>query len=202
MLPVAHRLSRSLLVWSRYDASVKADLYSTAFTSSRGVYLIDPISPEPAELRRLLKKEIAGVVVTNENHLRAASAFAAAFQAPVYYHPDACLPIDPSVPVRDGATIEDQFSVVELPGAPAGEIALHSPAEGGTLILGDALINMGSAGFALLPAKYCRDQPLLRRSLHRLLDFAFDRLLFAHGDPITTRARARLEALLAGDSAP
>jgi glyoxylase-like metal-dependent hydrolase (beta-lactamase superfamily II) len=34
------------------------------------------------------------------------------------------------------------------------------------------------------------------RSLRRLLDFDFNRIFFAHGNPIVTRARERLASLL------
>ena len=54
-----------------------------------------------------------------------------------------------------------------------------------------------SHGFTLLPAKYCRDARALRKSLARLLDYSFARMTFAHGNPLTVRAKARLESLLA-----
>ncbi len=89
------------------------------------------------------------------------------------------------------------FAVVTIAGAAAGEIALHLCADGGTLIVGDALINMGSQGFTLLPAKYCDNQKKMRLSLRQLLDYPFERILFAHGEPVTAQAHARLAELLA-----
>jgi glyoxylase-like metal-dependent hydrolase (beta-lactamase superfamily II) len=65
------------------------------------------------------------------------------------------------------------------------------------MVVGDALINFEPHGFGLLPAKYCLDPSLMRQSLRKLLDYAFDRMLFAHGTPILSGARARLERLLA-----
>jgi hypothetical protein len=50
----------------------------------------------------------------------------------------------------------------------------------------------------MLPAKYCEDANLLRQSLAKLLNYAFERMLFAHGTPILGRARAHLEELLGG----
>ena len=88
------------------------------------------------------------------------------------------------------------MEVIEIEGAVAGEIALYQPSNRGTLIVGDALINFEPYGFSLLPKKYCTDQRLMRRSLNRLLDHSFERLLFAHGTPITSGARTRLEQLL------
>jgi len=51
-------------------------------------------------------------------------------------------------------------------------------------------------GFALLPAKYCSDQKAMRRSLGRLQEWPFERLLFAHGMPILTAARKQLKTAL------
>ena len=87
--------------------------------------------------------------------------------------------------------------MIALDGAAAGEIALYfDDEEGGAVILGDALIHFGADGFALLPEKSCTDQQQLRRSLRQLLDFRFERLLFAHGPPLVAAARARLEKIL------
>jgi hypothetical protein len=64
------------------------------------------------------------------------------------------------------------------------------------MVIGDALINFEPYGFGLLPAKYCSNFKLMRRSLSQLLDYSFERMLFAHGMPILSRARERLELLL------
>ena len=64
------------------------------------------------------------------------------------------------------------------------------------MIMGDALINFEPYGFTFLPAKYCSNAKMMRRSLPKLLDYSFDRMLFAHGTPIVCGARQRLEELL------
>jgi glyoxylase-like metal-dependent hydrolase (beta-lactamase superfamily II) len=97
--------------------------------------------------------------------------------------------------VRQGDTIGGALEVIELPGAGAGEIALHSAA--GAMHVGDALIHLEPMGFAPLPDKYCADARELRRSLGKLLRFDFELLTFAHGLPLTAPARSRLESLLA-----
>ena len=38
----------------------------------------------------------------------------------------------------------------------------------------------------------------MRQSLEKLLDYSFERILFAHGTPILSGGRARVEQLLAG----
>ena len=82
------------------------------------------------------------------------------------------------------------MTAIAIEGAPAGEIAIYADADGGSLVIGDALINMGSYGFTFLPAKYCANHKQMRRSLRKLLDYEFERILFAHGLPIVANAQA------------
>lgn len=179
--PVAPDLS----LWRIYDPAVKAELYSTAVTVAECTYLVDPVPLAPDALVQLSSKTaVAGIVVTNENHHRAAADFAEEFDAPIYF--------DGSQPFPPGLT------AVPIEGAVPGEIAVHSKAAGGVLIMGDALINFEPYGFTFLPAKYCSNVKVMRRSLPKLLDYSFERILFAHGTPIVTRAHRRLEQLLEG----
>jgi len=85
---------------------------------------------------------------------------------------------------------------IEIPGGPAGETAIYQASDGGSVIIGDALINFEPYGFAFLPKKYCANEKQMRRSLRRLLDYDFERMLFAHGTPIMQSARKKLEQLL------
>ena len=170
-----------LWIWQAYDPAVKADLFSTAIATKSGIYLVDPIPLRPKALCNLTNfGAVSGIVITNQNHTRACDQFAATFRTAVY---------DPS-------TSEGDLTGIPIDGGPLGEMAVYCPSEGGTVIVGDALINSEPYGFALLPAKYCTNLKLMRASLPRLLDYSFTRILFAHGTPITSRARERLEELL------
>src|ERR1700704_1768198 len=72
-------------IWRRYDSSVKADLFSTALETASGTYLIDPIPLAPEALASLAGQvKIAGIIVTNENHERAAAQFSEKFAVPIY----------------------------------------------------------------------------------------------------------------------
>lgn len=172
-----------LCQWTAFDPAVKAELFSTAITTGASTYLIDPIPLTADALSELIAgKMVAGIVITNENHERAAADFAREFQAPIYSAGTKPFPGD--------------LAAIEIEGAPKGEIAIFSDADGGTIIMGDALINFEPYGFALLPAKYCSDAKQMRSSLLKLLDYSFKRMLFAHGMPILSCARRRLEQLL------
>lgn len=196
------QVAPGIFVWQIYDRTVKADLFSTALETPSGTYLIDPIPLKPNLLVTLeSRSQVAGIVVTNANHERAAAEFAEKFSVPVHLHQALCVAVD--LPRRSGLRDKEAFSpgltAIEIDGGPAGEMAVHYDANGGTLVLGDALINFEPHGFGLLPAKYCSDFKLMRRSLPKLLDYSFERMLFAHGTPILSGARGRLEQLLSAN---
>ncbi len=198
MEPDLHDLGGGALIWQRYDPSVKAELFSTAFTNRAGTFLIDPIPLSDESLAAALgENRIAGIFVTNANHARAAAAFSERFAVPIFAHPAVRAEIGEAAvtAVADGET-HLGMQVIELSGAAPGEIALYSPEGIGTVVIGDAVINFGSNGFALLPAKYCENARLLPKSLRKLLTLNFERLLFAHGTPILSGAHAKLATLL------
>jgi hypothetical protein len=190
-----------IFVWQAYDSKVKADLFSTALETDAGTWVVDPI---PLESKALLNfranhPKTAGILGTNGNHARASADFARTFAVPLYVHAE--LPgnsdFGQATGVRDGETLSKGLTAIAIDGGPAGEMALHYSSSGGTVIVGDALINFEPHGFGLLPAKYCVDSKLMRRSLEKILNYTFERMLFAHGTPILSDARARLEQLLA-----
>jgi len=201
--PEIQRLNASAFVWQQYDPAVKAEQCSCGIATSAGVYLVDPIPVEEDVLAQALgEATVAGVIVTNVNHARASLALATLFDVPLHSHPEArtALDTDEVVAIGYGAGSPPGLTSIHLKGAPEGEVALHCGRAGGTLIIGDALINFGSDGFAFLPAKYCTDAKQMRRSIRQLMDLDFEQLLFAHGTPISTRAKARLAELLDGGS--
>ena len=192
-----------LFTWQAYDGSVKADLCSSAVATTAGLVLIDPIQLAPAPLAELTcHGSITGIVVTNENHERAAAEFVATSHAPVFMHEilQDRIGLPNLVRVPDNSAISAGLTAVHVDGAPAGEIALIYTENGGTLVVGDALINFEPYRFTFLPAKYCTDSKVMRRSLAKLLDYRFERILFAHGTPIIRDGRGRLEQLLSGKS--
>ncbi len=190
-------LSPSLALWQVYDPSVKSDLFATAVKTSAGFFLVDPIPLAPSAIEELIaSNHVAGVLVTNSNHLRKSAAFAGQFNAPIFAAPVVAGEFESARSISDGKEISRGVFAIALAGAAPGEIAYHFAEDGGTFVVGDALINFEPYGFTFLPAKYCADQKEMRRSLRKLLDWDFKRLLFAHGAPILASARERLETLV------
>jgi glyoxylase-like metal-dependent hydrolase (beta-lactamase superfamily II) len=185
---------------------VKCDLTSTAVLAGGALVLIDPIRLAESALDELIGKgDPALIVCTNANHARAADFYRKKFGIPIAVHRDAAgeieinadrlLADEDSALAILGQTSGTDWQVCALPGAAPGEMALVSST--GIVCIGDALIHLPSHGFSFLPDKYCTDTKLLRASLQKLLRWDFHILTFAHGLPLVTQARARLEALLA-----
>ena len=195
-------ITSHLAIWHTYDPAVKAELYSTCLATVAGIYLIDPIPLQKRALDGLIgASRVAGIVVTNSNHRRAAAQFAQRFPVPIFAHRETFSDDEPSrlTTIADGEEISDGLRVIGIDGAASGEIVLHYADNGGTLIVGDVLINFEPHEFTFVPTKYCSNQKQMRRSLRKLLDHNAERIFFAHGAPILSGASDRLRVLLNQD---
>ncbi len=205
-MPVACDLYQpfpGLFFWQYYDSKIKAELWSSAILASGKIYLVDPILLEAAQLDRLRRKAPpAGIIVTNANHVRASAYYSKELLVPILAQPASFRGKKPPqfVEIAGGRKICAELEVIAIEGAVAGEIALYDPLKGGTLIVGDALINFEPPGFAVLPRKYCLNERQLRQSLWERLTRPAERMLFAHGTPILSGANAHLGRLLESDS--
>ena len=181
-------------VWHCYDPASRTDLFSTGLQTDTGTFLIDPASLEADAMIELTG--VAGVILTNNNHLRAAADFAKRFRVPIYAEPPAAVGLVGAKAIDSHSPLAPGLTAIPVEGAATGEIAIHWAAQPATMVMGDALINFEPYGFTYLPAKYCSNFKLMRISLTRLLDYSFERMFFAHGTPILSHGRERLEALL------
>jgi glyoxylase-like metal-dependent hydrolase (beta-lactamase superfamily II) len=184
----------AIFLWRYYDRAIKTDLFSTGLQTESGTFLIDPIFLAPDAMTDL--NRVAGIIVTNENHLRAAAQFAERFHIPIYAEATAAAALTGTTQIDLESPFAPGLTAIPVDGAAAGEIAIYWEAEKGTMVMGDALINFEPYGFTFLPSKYCSNSKLMRTSLTKLLDYSFERMLFSHGEPILSHARERLEALL------
>jgi hypothetical protein len=194
-----HHLYPGVFIWSAYDPATKTELFSTALSTNAGLYFVDPIPLADRALTELRAfNAVCGIIVTSGNHERAAVEYAGRFNVPIFAHRD--ISCDSGsfrlTNLNNDETIPGDLRVITIEGAAAGEIALYHASNGGTLIVGDALINFEPYGFTFLPKKYCQNEKEMRRSLSRLLAFPAERLIFAHGTPIIAGATERLRQLL------
>lgn len=180
--------------WSAYSVHHKVELTSHAVMTEVGLIVIDPIPLDEAQQVRLeTGAPVQGVIITNANHFRATGQW----RGKKIYTASLDLVGEPNLEILDPESLNVLgLQIISLPGGPGGEIALFD-SEKKLLIMGDALVNLPTRGLEVLPANYCDDEPLLRKSLANLLALNFDRLLCAHGSPIMTGAKLQLEELLA-----
>lgn len=106
-------------------------------------------------------------------------------------------PVQVSEKLTDGQVIDvaGGLRVVSTPGHTPGHISLlHEPT--GTLITGDALVNVGFAvGYS--PRLFCSDYRLTLRTAHVLGELEYERVGFTHGRDILDDGRAAVRKLLA-----
>lgn len=196
--PEIQQVTADVIFWQAYEPEVKVELCSCAVRGSKGWVIVDPIPLTRDALRELGEMiEPVAIVLTNGNHARAAAEYRERSGLPVLAHAEAVpeleIPIDEEI--AEGSLVAGDLAVISLPGACAGEIAIHSPRQ--SLHLGDALINLEPYGFSFLPEKYCRDAKEMKRSLAKLTSLDFTLVTFAHGLPLVGQARTRLSQLLA-----
>ena len=187
--------------WSRLSERHGYDFNGTLVLDPSGNLCIDPVEPGPDALARLEKEGVARVLLTNRNHVRAASLVRERTGARVAIHP-----ADAAYAREQGGAIDEDlsfgaragpFSIIGVPGKSPGELALHD-AQRRLLIVGDALIGNPPGQLSLLSERVMDDPPLLRASVRRLLELDFDTILVGDGKPILEGAHERLRELVAG----
>ena len=191
----------TLFRWEAYDPANRVDLCASALAVDDRLFFVDPIPLAREALAELTAgRTPAGIIVTNGNHARAADAFRRRWKVPLASTAeaaaDAGLEVDQLIPAEGGPVLCDAFRAISLAGGAVGEVALHRADGEGVLIVGDAIINLPSYPLGRLPDKYCANPRELRRSVSRLLDLPFSKMLFAHGEPVLSRAHERLSAAL------
>jgi hypothetical protein len=195
-------------VWRVYDEQVRAEMscLATHETDEDRRLIIDPLLDVVPEIMRLVEgSPMLTVILTNANHERGVHLLSETCRvhnqpyrifAPISGAEDAYENLDQSWIDLQSEPLPEPFRSLPLPGFGPGETAVYDPRDGGTLHLGDALINLPKYGFTFLPEKYCVDFPAGCQALRRLLSEPFERMTFAHGAPLTENANQRLKNIL------
>jgi glyoxylase-like metal-dependent hydrolase (beta-lactamase superfamily II) len=189
-----------VLTWPWWSERHGYDFNGFLVRDPGGNVCIDPVEPGEADMDALVREGVARILLTNRNHVRAASRVRAATGARVAIHP-----ADAAHARGQGATIDDELAagavvgplaVIGVPGKSPGEVALHWPARR-LLIVGDAIVGNPPGACALLPDRVMDDPRALRTSVRVLLALDFDTLLVGDGAPIVRGAKERLRELVA-----
>lgn len=180
------KLSERVYTWFRYSGTLGYDLNGHVLVGDEGTLLVDPPEltyDEVDEMESLGEPRF--VLITNRTHWRDTAAHLERWPMQVIAH-EVEGPRLPRVDrtVTDGDVVPDGWRVVFLPGKTVGEIALHSSADGGTLLVGDTLIGEPPGSVRILPDDKIEDRGRLMESLRRIAGMRFDILLVGDGSSI------------------
>ena len=201
MLPATQltAVTEKLHGWAALQTEWKIFFNSYVLTTAAGVLLIDPTKPAPLVLEALDNLgEVTGIVLTNANHDREAGWFRKHYEAQIYAHEKAPADCDTKIDVLvvDGEKLPGGLTVIHLPGVTSGEMALFSQDDGGTLMIGDAIVHTAGKGLEMLPEEFLDNRRMARQSLHKLLNHNFQTATFSHGEAITPHADQKIAAFL------
>ena len=189
-----------ILVWPWFSEPHGYDFNGTLVLHPDGNLCIDPVEFDTEVLDRLAKEGVARILLTNRNHVRAATRVRERTGAKIAIHP-----ADAAYASKQGAAIDAElregervgpFEVVGVPGKSPGEVALFD-ARRRLLVVGDALIGNPPGRLSLLPERVMDDPPRLRASLRTLLALDFERVLVGDGVSLLADGHARLAELVA-----
>ena len=192
-------IAKGLYCWSSFHNQWKVDFHSYGLKTGDGIVFIDPMTPEPAVVKKLdALGEPLAIVLTSAHHERDSDWFRKHYQIQIYAHEKAKSDCDTKIDVlvMDGERLPGGLRTIYLPGVTTSEMALFVKDRGGLLFLGDALLNPPNKGLQLLPEQYIEDRKQALQALRKLLDLNFKTATFAHGDPIVGDAKKKIAAFL------
>ena len=194
--------------------------------SDEEIILIDPFELPESETATL---EALGtptlILIAGIFHVRDAEAYRKRYGAKILANREAISKLGIAVDdaFGDGETLPGGLTTIEMPGTIRGETIFLISERGdkrsprseindqasGTLIIGDALLNLQPGERSLfqrlvgapenlspMTKLFIKDKKLAAESYRKLLDHDFDRILVSHGPPILSGAKEQLEMAL------
>ncbi len=181
--------------WECFSPEHKVELTSHAVLVGEKLYIFDPIElTAEARLRLLAGRQVEAIVLTNENHERAAAAWRKEIGAAIWCAEGAVISLSDVQRWPHWQTQWGPWKLTLLESGAGGEVAIRWQ-ERSLVVLGDAVFNLPKYGFDLLPEKYCQDQCKLKKALHRLAEESFETALLAHGAPLLKGASTRIREI-------
>jgi hypothetical protein len=194
-----------VLHWTTFHEGIGQPVHSHFYVE--GCALFDPRVPEHGGLEEIARHGRSEVILlSNRHHLRHAAAFAERFDCPIRAHRSGLHEFaggGPEVqPFEFGDQVAGGVVALEVGALTPEDTAFRIAAGPGALLFADALIRGEDGELSYVPDFLMGDDPEavkdgLTAALERLLEQDFDALLFAHGAPVASSGRARLEAFVA-----
>ncbi len=188
--------------WTARHPHINADVSTYYLVAER--VLIDPMTPPTgAGWFRDQGSEPEHVVLSNRHHDRDAWRLREEFGCEVHCVANGCYELEgrgPVTPFDFGDELPGGIVVYEVNAICPDETALHIPTHR-ALACADGVVRWpGVEGLAFVPDSLMDDPEQtkagLREAYRRLLELDFDRLLLAHGAPVTHDAKAALREFL------
>jgi hypothetical protein len=186
--------------WTAVHPRIRSEV-SSYYAADSGT-LIDPMIPPEGPASLAAKGPPERIVLTNRHHYRQSDEIRADFGCPVLCHENGLHEFAGGPHVdgfRFGDAIAAGITALEVGAICPEETALHLALGPGMVSFADGLINHGGLGF--VSDSLLGDDPEgvkrgLRESFRRLLEWEFDALLFAHGEPIVAGGKEALRGFL------
>ena len=197
--PAFSELAPGVFGWSVFDAERGLDFNGLFVVTPGGNAIVDPPQLGVAQMDALWARGgVAAIVITNRHHGRRTHELVQRTGAEVWAHESDAPALDLQVDrtFTDGAALPGGMTAIAVPHSKSpGETALLLPRDGGTLIVGDAVIGTPRGALSLLPEPKVPDAAKARDGLRVLLGHAWTRLLVGDGAQ-PANGREALQALV------
>ena len=186
--------------WSWFSQEKGYDFNGHLVVAGAERVMIDP-PPMSAEDDAWLQKQgpIAGIVLTNRDHVREAEAYRKKFKT-IVLAPEADAPlmeIKIERTFKNSDLLPGGMKAIHVPdGKSPGESALFLNRGKGILILGDALIGKPPGRLSLMAPEKYKDPAKAREGIRVLLKQSFDMILLGDGASILASGRQAIEEFL------
>ncbi|HYV86776.1 MAG TPA: MBL fold metallo-hydrolase [Patescibacteria group bacterium] len=161
--------------------------------------LVDPLPCRLEAIERLGR--VDAIVITASGHQRSAWRLRRLTGAPVVAPRDAAgLEETPDARYAEDERLAGGLRAVAAPGPRGAHQVLYHAVGPGILLLADLAMRGADGGLVFLPDGHLEDPPRARHSARRLLEYRFDALGPAHGEPLSRGGRAALLDLLRRDA--
>ena len=186
-----------VLHWSAFHDRIRMRVHSHLALPSRTLF--DPMVPEEGLGAFEGERAPERIVLSTRHHYRHSDRFREAFGCPVLCHQSGLHEFEGG-PEVEGFSFGDEVA----PGIVARELDAISPddtalhlTEAKAILFGDGLVRW--AGELTFVPDQLMDDPeqtkeALKQRFRALLELDFDALLFAHGEPLTSRGKEALRS--------
>lgn len=195
-------VARDVYQWSQFSEEKQLDFNGHFIVFNDARVIIDPPLLADDDLAVIRSRgPLSAILITNRDHVREADRYRTLFQAKILA-PQLDAPlmeIKADGTFKHGDRPMSGLRVIHLPdGKSPGESAFLLERDGGTLVIGDALIGKPHGSLSLLPADKFKDVKKAKAGLAALMGYAFDTVLVGDGVSILASGKEAVRQALAG----